>query len=151
MPPLNQLINQLQQHTANAHITNSQVSHSSVSWHIHHCILVISGITNTLAASNPNDYAPKFSILKFMVLNFGKIPRGKGKSPEQVKPKAELTAEQLNEQIIKTLEKIKNLEALPANAHFKHPLFGSLNKQAAIRFLYVHTRHHLKIIEDIVK
>ena len=37
------------------------------------------------------------------------------------------------------------------NAYFRHLIFGNLNKKRTIRFLQIHTAHHLKIIQDILK
>ena len=37
------------------------------------------------------------------------------------------------------------------NAYFRHLIFGYLNKKRTIRFLQIHTAHHLKIIKDILK
>jgi hypothetical protein len=33
---------------------------------------------------------------------------------------------------------------------FEHPYFGKLKLKETIRFLEIHTTHHLSIIEDIV-
>jgi len=35
--------------------------------------------------------------------------------------------------------------------YFTHPIFGDLQLPSAIRFLYVHSYHHEKIIRDIVE
>lgn len=34
---------------------------------------------------------------------------------------------------------------------FKHPYFGNLNVKDAIKMLKLHTRHHIDIINDIIK
>ena len=46
---------------------------------------------------------------------------------------------------------LKQLELLPENIFFDHHIFGMLNKQETLRFLEIHTNHHLKIVNDILK
>jgi len=37
------------------------------------------------------------------------------------------------------------------NKYFTHPIFGDLRVPTAIKFLYVHSYHHEKIIRDILQ
>ncbi|GAA4949969.1 hypothetical protein GCM10023314_24170 [Algibacter agarivorans] len=46
---------------------------------------------------------------------------------------------------------IKAVKPLPKTSHFKHHVFGMLAKQQTLRFLEIHTKHHLKIVNDILK
>lgn len=48
-------------------------------------------------------------------------------------------------------EQSKKIEHFDKNAFFEHPLFGVLNKKDTMKFLKMHTTHHLKIIQDISK
>ena len=50
----------------------------------------------------------------------------------------------------KTRETIKGLETVSKDHFFPHPYFGNLKKKETIRFLEIHTNHHLKIIRDII-
>ena len=50
--------------------------------------------------------------------------------------------------VTKNLESFNDLEK---NSFFIHPLFKQLNKKQTIKFLKLHTNHHLKIIKDILK
>jgi hypothetical protein len=43
------------------------------------------------------------------------------------------------------------LDTLHPNNYFKHPLFGNLNIKSTIKMLVLHTRHHIGIINDIMK
>jgi hypothetical protein len=130
--------------------SNTNVSKASVGWHIAHCCLVINSIAGALKKSNPDDYRWKFSFPHFYVTLRGDFPRGKGKAPERVVPMGEINTETLQDLIIRSKSALAEIPGLPKNAHFKHPLFGLLNTKATIRFLEIHTRHHYKIIQDIL-
>lgn len=79
-----------------------------------------------------------------------KIPRGRGKSPEVVQPKGNITKEDLFNHLEITKIKIKGLEHLSRDNYFEHPFFGKLKLKDTICFLEIHTKHHLEIIEDII-
>jgi hypothetical protein len=141
MNPLHKLLLQLESHIPNLEKTNSKISSSSIGWQIDHCLLVINGIINQLEMSNPSEYRPKFNFPKFIVFATGKIPRGKARAPKIVSPVDVATLEELN----------SKMNSFPTNAHFKHPFFNDLNVKQTEKFLKIHTNHHLKIIEDILK
>jgi hypothetical protein len=79
-----------------------------------------------------------------------KIPRGKAKAPAAVMPKSEVTEESLKLQFAKINASINELTMLDKNSNFNHPYFGMLNLSSTIKFLEIHTKHHLKIIEEII-
>lgn len=80
----------------------------------------------------------------------GIIPRGKGKAPDRVNKREPIHASELEEMGLKAHEAIEKLADLPKNSFFNHPYFGHLDRNAAIRFLKIHTKHHLKIIREII-
>jgi len=129
---------------------NTNVSQASVGWHIAHSCLVINSIVGALKKSNPADYRWKFSLSYLYVTLRGSFPRGRGKAPERVIPMGEITPDMLNDLITKSLNALNEIPGLPKNVHFKHPLFGLLNKKSTIHFLQIHTNHHDKIIKDII-
>ena len=43
------------------------------------------------------------------------------------------------------------LENISKDHYFEHPFFGKIKRKETIRFLEIHTNHHLKIIDDILK
>jgi hypothetical protein len=151
MNPLHKLLLQLESHIPNLEKTNSKISSSSIGWQIDHCLLVINGIINQLEMSNPSEYRPKFNFPKFIVFATGKIPRGKARAPKIVSPVDVATLEELNSKIELAKNNILKLNSFPTNAHFKHPFFNDLNVKQTEKFLKIHTNHHLKIIEDILK
>ena len=86
-----------------------------------------------------------------MVFTTGKIPRGKIRAPKVVTPFDVATAEELKSKIEIAKNNISKLNNLPKNSFFKHPFLSNLNLKQTEKFLAIHTKHHLKIIEDILK
>lgn len=130
---------------------DESVSSASVGWHIEHSLLVIKQITSTVAQSDPNLYQKKFNFNRIWVFLFNYIPRGKAKAPKVVIPADLLTKQTLEESINHTFQAVNYLKDCLDNQYFMHPYFGALNKKQTIHFLVIHTNHHLKIINDIVK
>jgi hypothetical protein len=130
---------------------NAAISGANVGWHIAHCSLVMVGISNAITTSNPAEYTSKFNWKKSLVFFTNKIPRGKAKAPDRVKPREVATKESLLLQIDKAKQAIKQLDVLDKNAFFEHPFFGILNLKETKKFLEVHNHHHSKIIKDILK
>lgn len=151
MNPLQNLLLQLESHIPNLEKINSKVSNSTVGWQIDHCLLVINGIISQLEISNPTEFQPKWNFNKFMVFTTGKIRRGKARAPKIVTPVEVATAEELNYKIEFAKQNLLKLATFPKNSFFKHPYFNDLNTKQTERFLTIHTKHHLKIIEDILR
>ena len=151
MTKIPQLIAALESHIAQQATVNTAVSASSVGWHIEHSLLVLNGVVQTLAASNPADYKWSFSLPRLYVLTFGKMPRGKGKAPNVTIPRESSDAAALHSRAAKVSEKIALLSNLQPKHNFQHPYFGMLDAAQTLHFLEIHTQHHLDIIRDILK
>jgi hypothetical protein len=147
---LDTLLDSIAIYISDYELLNTEVSQSNIGWHIEHTLLTINGIVEALTRSNPKDFKPKFSVIKYIVLVTKKIPRGKARVPKVVAPKVEYTADSLRQHLEVTKEKIKQLELISEAHFFEHPYFGGLKKKQTIRFLEIHTNHHLKIIRDII-
>ncbi len=130
---------------------NTSISKASVGWHIQHSVLVASQIIKALEKSNPKEYSPKFNLAKTIVFTLKKIPRGKAKAPEVALPKEIADAGGLKESIRSLIDTLPVLNTLQPNNYFMHPFFGHLNLKATITMLKIHTKHHLEIINDIIK
>lgn len=150
MKILEQAVSKLASFNSQFESNNQAVSQASVGWHIAHSFLVINSIVTALKKSNPSDYKWKFSLPHLYVSIRGDFPRGRGKAPDRVVPREEINLQNLQQLADQTTQALAEIPSLPNNAHFKHPLFGLLNKKATIRFLEIHTRHHSKIIDDIL-
>lgn len=130
---------------------NKNVSSSTVGWHLQHSLLVINGIIKSLEKSNPQEYKWAFNYKKTLVLISGKIPRGVGKAPKSVQPTEVISKALLAQHIKNAKDNIILLIAMHPNQYFLHPYFGQLNLKPTIKFLKIHTRHHLHIVNDIMK
>jgi len=144
---LNNFENQAPQYMAK----NLVVSEGKVGWHIIHSCLVISSVIKAIIASDPALYKKKFSWKAFFVLLFNKIPRGKVKAPSFTQPANEVTRDMVIQHIAEARKSARLLLTTNKNNFFTHPIFGDMRVQLAIKFLYVHSYHHEKIIKDILR
>ena len=151
MKNLDAIVPELATFIPNYNQSNRAISEVAVGWHIEHCLLVIKQITATVAQSDPKLYKSKFNIKRFFVFLSKTIPRGKAKAPKVVIPADEITIETLQESLKNTYQAIAYLKDCQERQYFMHPFFGQLNKKQTIKFLAIHTEHHLKIIRDILK
>ncbi|MCC1484298.1 DUF1569 domain-containing protein [Winogradskyella immobilis] len=130
---------------------NLNVSKSTVGWQIDHSLKVINNVTKALEDSDPNLYENDFSFTGKVFLTLGYFPRGKGKAPKHVKPPEVILKEDIISQLEAAKSNIEMIANLNEDSFFKHPLFGNINTKRIYRFLEVHTKHHLKIVNDILK
>jgi hypothetical protein len=147
------LIKELQSKIPQMEMVNPSVSASPVGWHIAHTLLANNRIITGMGKSNAADYKGKFRFKKMIVFATGKIPRGrgKGKAPDTVIPASDFTADSLQQYVDTALEKIRELDGLQPNNFIEHPVFGNLNLKNTKRFLEIHARHHLSIIDDVIR
>jgi hypothetical protein len=148
---LNNLLIQLESTVPQFEKLNQEISKSNVGWHIEHSLLTLNAIIDFLPNSNPKEYKWKFNFIRIVILTIKKIPRGKGKAPKVVQPKENYTLESLNNHLSVTKEKIKELKLMSSDRFFIHPYFGKIKLKQTINFLEIHTKHHLDIINDILK
>ena len=129
----------------------TSISYVGVDWHIDHSLKVILEAGNILKKSNPENYKLDFNLIRDYIFSKGSIPRRKGKAPKFVVAKDKIHQNDLNEQFLKAKKLLKEIEILPPYSYFEHPYFGLLNLKNSIRFLEIHTVHHLKIIREIIE
>lgn len=146
---LSQYLNRFEAVIPQFETKNLKISKSSVGWQIDHSLKVINGIIHQLKTSS-NNTKPKRTLLGNFCLITRYIPRGKGKAPKVVLPPDFIKLNDLSEQLEAARHAIADYSEINTKATFKHPYFGILNKTSTFRFLEVHTKHHLKIIEDII-
>ena len=147
---LDGLVNTLSTYLDKKDVVNAAISKGSVGWHLQHSFMVVSKIIYALKQSNPTDYKSKFSFIKTIVFTLNKIPRGRGKAPKVVLPNDIITIDDLKKDKQTAIETINTLDTINANNYFLHPYFGNLKRKDTIKFLNIHTQHHLNIINDIL-
>lgn len=148
---LDEQFSQIEDYIAQRDSLNPKVSKVDVAWHLDHMLKTINVICASLEASNPDEYQSNFNFTRAVIYVWGDFPRGVAKSPRVVRPPDVILTEDLYRQLEMAKENLKAIQTLDANAHFEHPYFSILDKKQSIRFLKIHTRHHLKIVRDIVK
>lgn len=127
------------------------VSQVSVGWHIEHSLLALVKMISATEHSNPADFKKKFNWKRTLVLTMGKIPRGKARVPQSVKPGDEISEATINPLLEKAKQKVALFETLGSNKYFTHPVFGDVRIKTARKVIAIHTQHHLDIINDILK
>ncbi len=151
MEKLLKLIKQLEKNIPNYAKQQTAISAANVGWHIDHSLLVFVRIITAMETSDPALYKSSFNLKKLLVYTFNKIPRGKAKAPKTVEPVGDIVPEKLMTEVDAVFKKIKALNNLQRHHHFNHPYFGKLNLKETKKFLAIHTNHHLKIINDIMR
>jgi len=129
---------------------NQNVSEVDVAWHLDHSLKVINAVIDTLKSSNPEDYRQSVNIGRSYILLSGRIPRGRGQSPDFVLPPKNVLTQDLEKQLKHARAELTTMNSLHKNSYFNHFAFGMLHKEDAKRFLEIHTNHHLAIVEDIL-
>lgn len=121
--------------------------------HAEHLALADEASLHQLEAALDRDDGPKGTLVGRLVLLLGWIPRGVGKAPEQTRAEG-VDRYEVAERLRAVRERIEALggrldEVAAARGRASHPVFRGLTAAQWLKFLSVHHRHHLKIIEDI--
>ncbi|RZN82314.1 MAG: DUF1569 domain-containing protein [Winogradskyella sp.] len=144
-------ITTLEAHITNHETVNPKISKATIGWQIDHSLKVINSVCKAIQSSDSKAYKNNFSFMGKFLFTIGFFPRGKAKAPKHVKPPEVILKEDLVSQVEDAKANVETIKDLNDNAFFKHPLFGHVNKKRVNRFLELHTNHHLKIINDILK
>jgi hypothetical protein len=150
MEELKKLLIELESKIPNQELLNPLVSKSSVGWHIEHILLTMNLVIESIHKSNPDNYKRTFNFNRLLVFTLNKIPRGKVKAPRMVRPQEDFTTNSLKNHLEKVNSNLEKFDTLSANNYFEHPFMGQLNLKPTIRFLKIHTNHHINIIKEII-
>jgi len=129
---------------------NPAISKANVAWHLDHNLKVINAVITNMKASDVTLFRNNFSFLGKVFFTLGFFPKGKAKAPKHVMPPEIIVKEDIIKQLMEAIENIKEIDKLSKNSYFRHPLFGHIPKRRVVRFLNIHTNHHLKIIKNIL-
>ncbi|GAA4269184.1 DUF1569 domain-containing protein [Hyunsoonleella aestuarii] len=129
---------------------NSNISKSDVGWQLDHTLKVMNAVSGVLIKTDPNKYKSDINFMRLILFPLGYIPRGKAKAPKIVQPPEVINTSDLNNQLQQAHQYLEMLKPLPKKSHFIHHVFGMLSKKQTLRFLEIHTKHHLKIVKDIL-
>ena len=151
MSTLDELLNEAESQIPNFETIKPSVSRVPVAWQLHHLLSVIIRVSEILAKSDPKEYKANFNLSRTVIFLMGKIPRGAGKSPKAVNKLEPISKKEIEELIVEARTLTLKHHQLDSRANFPHPIFGLLTKKQSLYFLEIHTKHHLKIIQDILK
>ena len=151
MKNLAALINELENKLPFIEQKNETISQVTVGWHLEHSLLALIKMITAVEHSNPGDYKKEFNLKRSIVLTLGKIPRGRARVPDSVKPAAEINMAKIKGLLEKAKHKNELFEKLSRDKFFTHPVFGDVQVKQASRIIAIHTYHHIKIINDILK
>ncbi|MCL7967398.1 MAG: DinB family protein [marine benthic group bacterium] len=147
----NHEIEALRRAAARCDTHDPDVSQWTVGMHVHHCCLATTAVCESLLASEPPTPRAPRSVLTAAVFLFGRIPRGRGKSPEQAMPEAGVSREDLDAMLDASAEGLRAVAATDPRKWFRHFSFGVMDRDRTLKFVRIHNRHHLRIIADIIK
>lgn len=130
------------------------VSGWSVAQHLDHVLLALERSLGKLL-SNPSSLSARINWVGRAVLAMGWFPRGVARAPKGFEGR-NLPTDVLHE---RTAAVRGQVTALKGNIELfareegllKHPYFGALSASEAVRFLAIHTGHHLKIVRAILR
>ncbi|HEY6063865.1 MAG TPA: hypothetical protein VIV35_09665 [Chitinophagaceae bacterium] len=151
MKPLLTLIDELETKLPFIEQKKESISQVTVGWHLEHSLLALIKMISAVEHSNPAEYKWKFNIKRSIVFALGKFPRGRAKAPDSVKPGKEIIRDTITGLIEKAKQKAELFEKLNQDKFFNDFVFGDLRLKQARRIIVIHTYHHIKIINDIIR
>ena len=151
MKKLDELLKEVEMYIPCMDKLNTKVSKADIGWHIVHICLVIDQIAEAVLRSDPFYFKPKFNIKRIFVFWRKRLPRGRAEAPSMTQPRGEMASSMTFDAIQKSFQSIQILdENAQKKQFFLHPVFGQLHKANTIKFLRIHTMHHLIIINEIL-
>ena len=144
------LLQKIESNICFSKVSNERISKANVAWHLDHSLKVINSVATVLQKSDA-DYKWNFNLKRDYFLFIKRIPRGKARAPKAVQSFDEITTVSIERQLKTARHLIQEMETMNPKTNFIHPYIGKLNLKQAFIFIAIHTEHHLKIIDDILK
>lgn len=148
---LEQVLTKVERLIPHRALKNPSISKAHIGWQLDHALKVFNAVSQWTIHSKPDDYEWTFNFWRSILLPLCYLPRGKAQAPKKVLPPDIILVDDLMSQLKLAQKHIKRLKVLPKTSYFDHHVFGKLNKRQTLRFLETHTRHHLKIANEILK
>ncbi len=131
-----------------------RVSRWTVGQQVEHVLKVLQ-VTRQVIASERPPLPRGINLTGRLALALRWFPRGVAKSPKVVQPQGRSRTE-LAEALAAERAAWRELSRQQTlltrrEAIYPHPYFGGLTRAQAANFAAVHTRHHLKIVDDILR
>jgi hypothetical protein len=143
-------LRELQEYVPRAAERDADVSGWSVGMHIQHVSLAMVAVCQSLVASKPPAPRSGLNLVRSIVFTSGRIPRGRAKSPDPAVPSEGVTEEELRSLLAESERQLQTARAAPPDRWFRHFAFGVMERDRTLRFLEIHNRHHLRIVQDIL-
>jgi len=122
--------------------------------HFDHIIKVAHGTLLILAKPEPPAAPRGLNLIGRLLLALGWMPRGRAQSPDRLRGSA-VTLEELQASLAElenVLERVASRTVTRPNMPIlRHPTFGGLTHAQALRFVRIHTDHHLKIVQKLIR
>lgn len=134
-----------------AEVVAPDVSRWSVGMHVQHCCLATIAVCESLVASEPPVPRSSFSFVTSVIFLTGRIPRGRGKSPEQAIPREGIWTNELEGLLQESERRIEEARQVSRDHWYRHFSFGVLDRDRTLKFIGIHNRHHVRIIQDILR
>jgi len=120
--------------------------------HLDHILKVSAAIVGRVREANPPPEKRGISFLGRVILACGWIPRGRGRSPARLVGTrcagSDLTASLAKLEI--SIARVEPEMVALRSPTVPHPMFGGLTPSQALRFVFIHNAHHLKIVDEIL-
>ncbi|UCF19640.1 MAG: DinB family protein [Gemmatimonadota bacterium] len=151
-----QLLQLARQPEERLHFRAEHTSSWSVADHLNHLARANQAMAAAIRKVLESETSPTkdgLSLVGRAVLLTGWIPRGVGKAPEYAKPqpdsRTDLTSdlEAARQTVAGLAARLPQIDRSPGRS--RHFAFGGLRPSQWLRIMEIHTRHHLKIIDDI--
>jgi len=134
------------------------VSDWSAGQHIHHLSnanrVIARSISGLVSSQTEADSDRRLNLLGITVLSTDLIPRGVASAPARLHPPDILSREEIADAVKASLKSVDSLQELGGiivarRSRLRHPYLGYLRSSQWLRFMNVHTSHHLRIVRHI--
>jgi hypothetical protein len=144
-------LDELKKFIPRADVLVPDVSKWSVGMHVQHCCLATIAVCDSLVASEPPVPRSSFSLVSSAIFLTGRIPRGRGKSPEQAIPREDIWTNELEGLLLDAERRLEAARQASRDQWFRHFAFGVLDRDRTLKFIGIHNRHHARIVQDILR